>query len=120
MDAYEQAKHTARVFLSEARSRRAGRGYWFSVNGAESALRRAIHLNPQLRRQAFPLWAESLGMTEGVAVVHRETGMRGVVHVTMGLYLTLAPGPFETFWRAADFMLAPASAAAPAQMELFA
>lgn len=36
-----QAKHTARVFLSEARARRNGLGYWFSFNAAQRAWMRA-------------------------------------------------------------------------------
>ncbi|MDQ7310671.1 hypothetical protein [Stenotrophomonas sp. Sm10] len=36
-----QAKHTARVFLSEARARRNGLGYWFSFNAAQRARLRA-------------------------------------------------------------------------------
>jgi len=36
-----QAKHTARVFLSEARARRNGLGYWFSFNAAQRARMRA-------------------------------------------------------------------------------
>ena len=41
MDAYEQAKHTARVFLAECRARRHGLGYWFSFNAAQRARIRA-------------------------------------------------------------------------------
>lgn len=36
-----QAKHTARAFLSEARARRNGLGYWFSFNAAQRARVRA-------------------------------------------------------------------------------
>ncbi|HFF5965461.1 TPA: hypothetical protein ACGCF6_000790 [Stenotrophomonas maltophilia] len=36
-----QAKHTARVFLSEARARRNDLGYWFSFNAAQRARIRA-------------------------------------------------------------------------------
>ncbi|MBN4969382.1 hypothetical protein JY439_02750 [Stenotrophomonas maltophilia] len=36
-----QAKHTARVFLCEARARRNGLGYWFSFNAAQRARIRA-------------------------------------------------------------------------------
>ncbi|WP_414488789.1 hypothetical protein [Stenotrophomonas maltophilia] len=41
MDAYAQAKHTARVFLAECRARRHGLGYWFSFNAAQRARIRA-------------------------------------------------------------------------------
>jgi len=41
MDAYVQAKHTARVFLAECRARRHGLGYWFSFNAAQRARMRA-------------------------------------------------------------------------------
>ncbi len=36
-----QAKHTARVFLSEARARRNGLGFWFAFNAAQRARMRA-------------------------------------------------------------------------------
>ncbi|MDJ1522958.1 hypothetical protein MF545_12735 [Stenotrophomonas maltophilia] len=36
-----QAKHTARVFLSEARTRRNGVGFWFAFNAAQRARMRA-------------------------------------------------------------------------------
>ncbi|WP_401742030.1 thioredoxin domain-containing protein [Stenotrophomonas geniculata] len=36
-----QAKHTARVFLSEARARRHGLGFWFTFNAAQRARMRA-------------------------------------------------------------------------------
>lgn len=41
MDPTEQAKHTARVFLTECRSRRHGHGFWFAFRGAQNARRRA-------------------------------------------------------------------------------
>jgi len=41
MDAIEQAKHTARVFLTECRSRRHGHGWEFVFRGAQNARRRA-------------------------------------------------------------------------------
>ncbi|HHA2532636.1 TPA: hypothetical protein ACOEBE_000233 [Stenotrophomonas maltophilia] len=41
-----QAKHTARVFLSEARARRHGVGYWFSFNAAQRARLRATATTP--------------------------------------------------------------------------
>lgn len=41
-----QAKHTARVFLSEARARRNGLGYWFSFNAAQRARLRATAAAP--------------------------------------------------------------------------
>ncbi len=46
MDAYEQAKHTARVFLAECRGRRHGLGYWFSFNAAQRARIRATARGP--------------------------------------------------------------------------
>ncbi|MBO3002275.1 hypothetical protein J5H43_01945 [Stenotrophomonas maltophilia] len=51
MDAYAQAKHTARVFLAECRARRHGLGYWFSFNAAQHARRRATAPTP---RPALP------------------------------------------------------------------
>jgi hypothetical protein len=36
-----QAKHTARVLLSEARARRNGLGFWFAYNAAQRARLRA-------------------------------------------------------------------------------
>lgn len=36
-----QAKHTARVLLSEARARRNGVGFWFAFNAAQRARMRA-------------------------------------------------------------------------------
>ncbi|HEL4112197.1 TPA: hypothetical protein UM343_002347 [Stenotrophomonas maltophilia] len=41
MNAYTQAKHTARVFLAECRARRPGLGYWFVFNAAQRARMRA-------------------------------------------------------------------------------
>lgn len=41
-----QAKHTARVFLSEARARRNGLGYWFSFNAAQRARMRVTAHEP--------------------------------------------------------------------------
>ncbi|OCK46185.1 hypothetical protein BA766_15715 [Stenotrophomonas maltophilia] len=41
-----QAKHTARVFLSEARARRHGLGYWFVFNAAQRARMRATAPHP--------------------------------------------------------------------------
>lgn len=40
-DGSAQAKHTARVFLTECRARRHGLGYWFSFNAAQRARMRA-------------------------------------------------------------------------------
>ncbi len=37
MTGFNQAKHTARVFLSECRARRHGHGFWFAFNGAQRA-----------------------------------------------------------------------------------
>ncbi|HFF3032658.1 TPA: hypothetical protein ACGCGJ_001172 [Stenotrophomonas maltophilia] len=51
MDAYTQAKHTARVFLAECRARRHGLGYWFSFNAAQRARMRATATAP---RPALP------------------------------------------------------------------
>lgn len=41
MTAFNQAKHTARVFLSECRARRNGHGFWFAFNAAQRARMRA-------------------------------------------------------------------------------
>ncbi len=41
MPAPDQAKHTARVFLSECRARRHGHGFWFAFNAAQRARMRA-------------------------------------------------------------------------------
>ncbi|WP_329893670.1 hypothetical protein [Stenotrophomonas sp. SMYL20] len=52
-----QAKHTARVLLSEARARRNGLGYWFSFNAAQRARMRATTPAPlpaPLRAPALP------------------------------------------------------------------
>lgn len=52
-----QAKHTARVFLSEARARRNCFGYWFSFNSAQRARMRAAAPCPlpaQPRALALP------------------------------------------------------------------
>lgn len=47
MDAIPQAKHTARVLISEARARRlAGHGFWCMFRMAQSARRRAATLPP--------------------------------------------------------------------------
>ncbi len=40
-DGSVQAKHTARVFLSECRARRHGLGFWFAFNAAQRARMRA-------------------------------------------------------------------------------
>ncbi|MBS3725880.1 hypothetical protein [Stenotrophomonas sp. PE591] len=55
-----QAKHTARVLLTECRARRHGLGFWFAFNAAQRArLRAATPASPpaQLRApaQAAPL-----------------------------------------------------------------
>lgn len=121
---YDRAKHFARVLINESRARRdspANRNYqWSLLNSAERTMRRALGMNALIQRHRYPEWAEHLGMGDGSAVVHRSTGLRGVVHGTMGVYLTLQPGPHAKFWRAAEFDLAPPAAAAPAQLELFA
>lgn len=41
MTAFNQANHTARVFLSECRARRNGLGFWFAFNAAQRARMRA-------------------------------------------------------------------------------
>ncbi|WP_353949804.1 hypothetical protein [Stenotrophomonas maltophilia] len=41
MTGFNQAKHTARVFLSECRARRHGLGFWFAFNAAQRARKRA-------------------------------------------------------------------------------
>lgn len=54
MDAYAQAKHTARVFLAECRARRHGLGYWFSFNAAQRARIRATTPSPPPALPALP------------------------------------------------------------------
>ncbi|WP_256643714.1 hypothetical protein [Stenotrophomonas sp. 9(2022)] len=41
MTGFNQAKHTARVLLSECRARRNGLGFWFVFNAAQRARMRA-------------------------------------------------------------------------------
>ena len=41
MTGFNQAKHTARVLLSECRARRNGFGFWFVFNAAQRARMRA-------------------------------------------------------------------------------
>ena len=41
MTGFNQAKHTARVFLSECRARWHGHGFWFAFNAAQRARMRA-------------------------------------------------------------------------------
>lgn len=41
MTGADQAKHAARVFLSECRARRHGLGFWFAFNAAQRARKRA-------------------------------------------------------------------------------
>lgn len=41
-DGSAQAKHTARVFLTECRARRHGQGFWFAFNAAQRARIRAF------------------------------------------------------------------------------
>ena len=57
MRATAQAKHTARVFLSECRARRHGLGFWFAFNAAQRARKRAPAPTPlpaPLRTPALP------------------------------------------------------------------
>ncbi|MDT3468969.1 hypothetical protein [Stenotrophomonas maltophilia] len=54
MDAYEQAKHTARVFLTECRARRHALGYWFSFNAAKRARIRATASAPMSAQPCAP------------------------------------------------------------------
>ncbi|WP_414490761.1 hypothetical protein [Stenotrophomonas maltophilia] len=52
-----QAKHTARVFLSECRARRHGLGFWFAFNAAQRARKRAtapVPLQAPPRAPALP------------------------------------------------------------------
>ncbi len=41
-----QARHTAHVFLIEARARRNGLGFWFAFNAAQRARMRASAITP--------------------------------------------------------------------------
>ncbi|HEL4217159.1 TPA: hypothetical protein UM510_000399 [Stenotrophomonas maltophilia] len=50
MTGFNQAKHTARVFLSECRARRHGLGFWFAFNAAQRARKRATAPLPVLPR----------------------------------------------------------------------
>lgn len=57
----EQAKHTARVLLTECRARRHGLGFWFALNAAQRALVRATDTAPppaQPRAPALPAQLE--------------------------------------------------------------
>jgi len=49
-----QAKHTARVFLSECRARRHGHGFWFVFNAAQRARMRAAAPAPLPASPALP------------------------------------------------------------------
>lgn len=55
MTAFNQAKHTARVFLSECRARRNGHGFWFAFNAAQRARRRASAPAPLPEQQPTQL-----------------------------------------------------------------
>jgi hypothetical protein len=59
MDTIAQAKHTARVLISEARVRRVGNGhgFWCFFSGAQSARLRASAL-PRPARPALPIQSE--------------------------------------------------------------
>jgi len=52
-DGFNQAKHTARVLLSECRARRYGLGFWFVFNAAQRARMRASA--PLLPPPALPV-----------------------------------------------------------------
>ncbi len=54
MTAFSQAKHTARVFLSECRARRHGLGFWFAFNAAQRARIRASAPAPLPAPPALP------------------------------------------------------------------
>lgn len=46
MNMVDQAKHTARVLIGEARARRVGHGFWCMFRMAQSARRRAALPQP--------------------------------------------------------------------------
>lgn len=54
MDVSDQAKHTARVFLSECRARRHGLGFWFAFRAAQRARMRASSAAPLPAAPATP------------------------------------------------------------------
>lgn len=54
MTGFNQAKHTARVFLSECRARRHGHGFWFAFNAAQRARMRATTPAPLPARPRAP------------------------------------------------------------------
>ncbi len=54
MTAFNQAKHTARAFLSECRARRHGLGFWFAFNAAQRARMRAYAPAPKPAAPAQP------------------------------------------------------------------
>ncbi|WP_315388706.1 hypothetical protein [uncultured Stenotrophomonas sp.] len=60
MDAIAQAKHTARVLISEARVRRGGNGhgFWCFFNSAQSARLRAAALPRPAPPPALPIQPE--------------------------------------------------------------
>ncbi|MBA0223235.1 hypothetical protein D7U74_16945 [Stenotrophomonas maltophilia] len=49
-----QAKHTARVFITECRARRNAHGWWFAFNAAQHARRRATAPTPRPARPCAP------------------------------------------------------------------
>lgn len=49
-----QAKHTARVFITECRARRNAYGWWFAFNSAQSARRRAESFAPPPAAPTMP------------------------------------------------------------------
>ncbi len=54
MTGFNQAKHTARVLLSECRARRNGLGFWFVFNAAQRARLRASAPAPLPSPPALP------------------------------------------------------------------
>jgi hypothetical protein len=49
-----QAKHTARVLMTECRARRHGHGFWFAFNAAQRARMRAAAATPPLAPPRVP------------------------------------------------------------------
>lgn len=49
-----QAKHTARVLMTECRARRHGHGFWFAFNAAQRARMRAAAPTPPLAPPRAP------------------------------------------------------------------
>ncbi|MCU1123572.1 hypothetical protein JAK34_16160 [Stenotrophomonas maltophilia] len=54
MTGFNQAKHTARVLLSECRARRNGHGFWFAFRAAQRARMRASGSAPLPAAPATP------------------------------------------------------------------